>query len=350
MAIERVRLANGLDYPLPGSTVYTNMADFDSAFALHYNRDIYSDRLAHVEPIDLVRLDTATLHTGDYIVSVGGDVVEEQIPPIFAPGDPVFIKPLSRTKEVSKETVIVARYGVGTWGHWLGELLPKIVMVEAAFPDRFSFAIPQTYDARGWQNFRESISAYGVPPERLVRLEPNCAYTFLRPWAVTPIWSDHVMHPAAAELMRCQIRVPPAQEGARKIALLRQRTAARTLENWGEVSALLTGKGYTMIDIARLSFSDQVRTFRDAAAVFSTLGSGLTGLIYCPIGVEVTSVAPALFGDRFFYALVVNRQGRYADVRGPIFSPDPHIPHRGSFTVDPIHLAQALVAVEKWPS
>src|ERR1700727_556581 len=53
MAIERVRLANGLDYPLPGSTVYTNMADFDSAFALHYNRDIYSDRLAHVEPIDL---------------------------------------------------------------------------------------------------------------------------------------------------------------------------------------------------------------------------------------------------------------------------------------------------------
>jgi Glycosyltransferase 61 len=346
LAIERLLLASGLDYSLPGSMVYMNMAEFDPAFALHYNRDIYSNRLAHVEPIDLVRLDTATLHPGDYIVSVGGDAVEEQIPPSFAAGDPVFINAAPRIKEVSKETVIVARYGAGTWGHWLGELLPKIVMVEAAFPDRFSFAVPQTYHARGWQNFRESISAYGVPPERLVPLEPNCAYTFLRPWAVTPIWSDHVMHPAAAELMRSQIRVPPAPEGARKIALIRQRTAARVLENWDDVSALLTGKGYAMIDIARLSFSDQVRAFRDAAAVFSTLGSGLTGLIYSPIGVAVTSVAPALFGDRFFYALVVNRQGRYADVRGPILSPDPHIPHRGSFTVDPIHLAQALVAVE----
>ena len=93
--------------------------------------------------------------------------------------------------------------------------------------------------------------------------------------------------------------------------------------------------------------SDQVRTFHGAAAVFSTLGSGLTRLIYSPIGVAVTSVAPALFGDRFFYALVANRRGRYADVGGPIMTPDPYIPHRGSFTVDPIYLAQALATVEK---
>ena len=153
LAVERVRLASGVDYSLPGSTVYTNMAEFDPAFALHYNRDIYSDQLRAVEPIDLVQLATATLHPGEYIVSVGGDIVEEQIPPSIAAGGLDFISAPPRIEEVSKETVIVARYGSGTWGHWLGELLPKIVMVEAAFPGRFSFAIPQAYDAPGGRIF-----------------------------------------------------------------------------------------------------------------------------------------------------------------------------------------------------
>ena len=49
--------------------------------------------------------------------------------------------------------MIVARYGFGTWGHWIGELLPKIVTVEAAFPGRFSFAIPRPMMLRGGRIF-----------------------------------------------------------------------------------------------------------------------------------------------------------------------------------------------------
>ena len=88
------------------------------------------------------------------------------------------------------------------------------------------------------------------------------------------------------------------------------------------------------------------RSSVSSRAVFGTLGSGLTGLIYAPVGVHVLSVAPHLFGDWFFYALVADRRGRYADVRGPIVTPDAKIPHRGSFSIDPDHVAAGLATLD----
>jgi Glycosyltransferase 61 len=343
MAIERVCLARAVTYRMSSALAYSNMAMFDEQFALHYALNIYSDRVAHVQPIDLVRLETATIYPEyDYVVSVGRVAIEEQSQPDKAT---VTMNTPKRTDEILQDTAIIARFGAWTWGHWLGELLPKIVMIEAAFPRRFLFAVPQTYNVPDWENFRQSISAYGILPQRLVFLERDRAYVLKRAWALTPIWSDHAMHPAAAELMRASLRTSFEHGGPRKVALLRKGSDQRRLENWEEIAALLSGEGYEPVDIAQLSFVEQVRTFRNADAVFGTLGSGLTGLIYSPVGVAVTSVAPAIFGDRFFYALVVDRRGRYADVRGPIVNPDPNIPHRGSFTIDRAHVAEALLAI-----
>jgi hypothetical protein len=346
LAVEKECLVQAGCYAFPNATVYMNMAEFDSEFARHHTQHIYLDRIAQVSPIDLVRLEKATIHPGDYIVSTGDSVVEEQIPPLVDAGPAVLVNTPMRTEDVRHETVIVARFGAWTWGHWLGELLPKIALVEMAFPGRFSYAVPQPYGVPDWRNFRQSISAYGVASQRLVLLEPDRAYMLHRAWAVTSVWSDHVMHPAVAELMRDSVRAPPDKQGAPRVALLRRPSAGRVLENWDEISAILAAEGYKMIDIAELSFADQVGTFRNAEAVFSTLGSGLTGLIYSPIGVAVTSVAPILFGDRFFYALAAERRGRYADVRGPMVNPDPNIPNRGTFMLDQAHVAQALAAVK----
>jgi capsular polysaccharide biosynthesis protein len=356
MAIERVRLARGVSYRMPSALAYSNMATFDEQFALHLARDVYSDRVAHVQPLDLVRLETATIYPeNEYVVSVGLVAIEEQsMPWAIGRSKPqnkeeamVTVNTPKHREEILQDTVIIARFGAWTWGHWLGELLPKIVVIEAAFPNRFFFAVPQNYNAPEWQNFGHSIAAYGVPPQRLVLLQPDRAYVLNRAWALTSIWSDHAMHPAAAELMRTSLRTPAGSEGPGKVALLRNGADQRRLENWDEIAALLSGEGYAPVDIAQLSFVDQVRTFRNADALFGTLGSGLTGLIYSPVGVAVTSVAPALFGERFFYALVVDRRGRYADVRGPIVNPDPNIPHRGSFAIDRAHVAEALLALKE---
>ncbi len=345
-AVERVRLAEGLQCPLKNATHYMNMARYEPRFAEHYRKVIYVERIAQIEPIELVRLEAATLYPNgeDYIVDAGEGIVEEQLPPWFQRGAQVSINtPLAR-EEISGETLIVARYGACTWGHWLAELLPKIVMAEAAFPNRFLYTVPEAYSALHMQNFIDAISAYGVSRQRLILLNSRRAYLLRKAWAVTSIWSDHVMHPAAAEMLRS--RGPRAQDArTHKIALLRPPDATRKLENWTEISGVLTDRGYPVIEIASLSFVAQVEVFRSATHIYSTLGSTLTGLIYSPPGLSVVSVAPAIFGDRFFYALIAERRGRYADVRGPIEKAHREVPHRGSFVIDPADLIEALAVV-----
>ena len=345
MAIASVRLAQPASYRVPGCAVYENISDFDPAFARQMNQHVYVDRLANLKAIDLVALGSANLHpSADYTVTVGLSLVEEQAPPWYGEATRAAIAADRPIEEIGGEVVIVARYGFWTWGHWLGELLPKIVMVEAAFPGRFRFIVPDTEDVPKWRNFRNSIQAYGVSPDRLILIRPGKTLRLKTAWAVTPIWSDHVMHPAAAEMMRGALPQKPIEK-ARKIAIFREQADARSLVNWSQIAECLSRCGYEAVEMAGLDFEDQVQLFREAHAIFGTLGSGLTGLIYAPIGVQVLSVAPHIFGDRFFYALVADRRGRYADVRGPIITPDSSIPHRGSFSVDPDRIGAGLSAL-----
>jgi hypothetical protein len=345
LAAKRIRLAKPVSFSLPNSVVYNNISEFDAAFGLHYDRDIYAGRSIDIKAIDLVQLEDATLYPeADYIVTASGGVaVEEQMPPWMPAGTstPAPVLSSAQVESVTKETVIIARFGAGTWGHWLGELLPKLVSVEVAFPGRFQYAVPADYfshspDGDPWKTFRQSLQAYGIPDDRLLWLRPDRSYKLETAWAVTPVWSDHQLHPHAAEVMRCAIRTrSEIGLGKQKVAVLRQKSAARTLVNWTEIDPILQKSDFTPVDVAALDFLEQVAVFRSTDILFSVLGSGLTGLIYSPAGVRVVSAAPSLFGDRFFYALVQDRRGRYADVRGPIVELNEAIPHRSSFTIDP---------------
>jgi hypothetical protein len=352
LAAKLIRLAKPVSFSMPNSMVYNNISEFDAPFGLHYDRDIYAGRLVDINAIDLVQLEDTTLYPeADYIVTASGGVaVEEQMPPWMPLGTstPAPLLSSAHAELVTKETVVIARFGAGTWGHWLGELLPKLVAVEVHFPGRFQYAVPadyisQTSDNDPWKTFRQSLQAYGIPDDRLLWVRPDRSYKMENAWAVTPVWSDHHLHPHAAEVMRCAIGTRSEIGLAKqKVALLRQANAARTLVNSTEIDTILQKGGFTPIDIAALDFLEQVAVFRSTDMLFSILGSGLTGLLYSPAGVRVVSAAPSLFGDRFFYALVQDRRGTYADVRGPIVELNETIPHRSSFTVNPERLLLGL--------
>ncbi|MCB8878377.1 glycosyltransferase family 61 protein [Acidisoma silvae] len=352
LGAERIRLAKSASILTVNATRYNNIGEFDAAFGLHYERDLYAARQAQIRPIDLVKLEDSIIYPDvDYVVTAnGGIAVDEQMPPWMPAGTvtPDAMLAAEPSEEITPETVIIARFGVGTWGHWLGELLPKLVMVEAAFPGRFHYAVPAEYLNKGpehdpWKTFRQSLAAYGIANDRVAWLRTGRSYRLRNAWAVTPVWSDHLLHPRAAEAMRCGIKIhTDLGLETNKIALLRQSNAARSLTNATEIDAVLQKNGFSMQDIAALDFIDQVAVFRRADGLFSTLGSGLTGLIYSPTGVRVTSVAPSLFGDRFFYAMIQDRQGLYADVRGPIVDRNEAIPHRSSFSIDPERLQLGL--------
>ena len=103
----------------------------------------------------------------------------------------------------------------------------------------------------------------------------------------------------------------------------------------------LERRGFTAHRPGRLPYPAQVALFQGAWSVFGVLGSDLAGLLHAPGGVAVTAAAPDSFGDDFFHALVTDRHGTLADLRGPAEGEAPH-PHRLSFRLDLALLDRAL--------
>lgn len=345
----------GCDVPVDNATVYSNIGALNPTFGEHLMRDIYVARTCRIDAVVVRQLEPGTrLHGGDeFLLSHQGRLAREQIAPYLL-DDPrrlhALLSAWRPAVRVREECLLLARYGLYTWGHWLAELLPKLVVAETVFPGRFRYLLPVDLLSDANPNaaaprLRETLSAYGLHPSRILPLQPSMDYEFDRLHAISPVWSDHVMHPAVANLMRARLPPSPAEmPQPPRIALLRTGPG-RTIANLDPVAALLRQHGFTFHTIGTMPFLDQVRLFRGASLVFAILGSDLTGLLYAPPGVRVISVAPAVFGDRFFYALILDRGGHYADLRGPVTTLNEDVPHRSSFTIDPAQISEAFAAL-----
>ena len=345
-------------HPIRNATVYTNIAELTREFGRHHLDDIYTERTCSVAPITLARLPAgAVLFGGDeFLVGSGGCLLQEQIAPYLRDNHDLIREITSTwrpTMRVSEESLLVARFGIYTWGHWLGELLPKIVLAEACFPGRFRYLLPTTVltdpdPGLPTVRIRETLHAYGIGRERVLPLYPATDYQFDRLHTLGPIWSDHIMHPSIASLMRKRL-VPaanPSREAApsRRICLIRNGPG-RAITNLAEVHELLGAHGFEFHTLSTMAFTAQIDLFQTASVVFAVLGSDLSDLIYAPDGIKVISAAPAIFGDRFFYALIVSRNGTYADLRGPVVELDRRAEHRSSFYLDLSKIRMGLNAM-----
>jgi hypothetical protein len=335
---------------------YCNIANHNVEFGKHMARDVYIARRAEIDAVKLIRLPPGSVICGggEYMVRIGDDFVAEQFPPyVERSGDALRgLGQAWRAQPTERaDLLLVARHGIATWGHWLGELLPKIVLAEKLHPGRFRYILPRDVlrDERPdwpWVKLRQSLAAYAVPPESIFEFGSEVDTRFDNLYAVSEIWSDHMMHPGAADWLRHAVRIgrPAAEIG--RLAVARLAGSGRSLENWPEVERILAARGFTTVATGTLPFAEQVAMFQGADMVFGVLGSDLTNLIFSPRGVRVMTAAPATFGDRFFYALVLDRDGHMADVRGPASEGSARAHFKSSFSIGLDQLRNALLVLE----
>ncbi len=347
-------LLGRLSIELPCSLAASNLGEFNPAFARQVFEEALQARRASATEIELCQLrpDTVLHGGGHFLVTTGGAELEEQIPPslVREPDRRHEILGTSRPAvEIDAACVIVARFGEGTWGHWLGELLPRAALAEYFRPGFFRFVVP------GWitrrrsggslgDAVRDSLAVFGVAEDRLIRIDPTHDYLLRNAWTVGPIWSDHIPHPACLDILRA---IPPRIDPVllpRRLAV-RRSALTRRLANEVEVLEVLARHGYTGVEIGTLAFTEQLAMFREATHVFATLGSDLTGLMFSPDGVRVLAAAPEDWCDRFFYGLCQLRHGRYLEIRGPS-EPLSEAPLAdSSFSIDPERLDELLSTV-----
>ncbi len=332
-------------FDAPKSLVFENWNDTNRhQIGRHHVKQIYVARRVVTDAVYLASFSGPVLVNGATgNATFDGIPIKEQINPNKGG------KEVSRVASVQIDTptILIARYGLATWGHWLCELLPKIVLVEQRFPGRYKYAFPisvvnETGSGR-LGNLRGSLDAYGITQDRLTGLEGSQTYSFTNMLCVTPVWSNFMIHPGAVRSMRDGLGVSAAP--TKKVALLRTEPgASRNITNLAEILEVLRARDYTLREVGNMSFLDQVALFRGAESIVGVLGSGLSGLIYAPAGIKVISLAPEEFGDRFFFALLQERDGFYADVRGPV-TEQAAFAIESSFSIDCHALEAAIVAL-----
>lgn len=347
----------GCERPIENAAVYSNGAALNPSFGEHLMREVYIARTCRSDAVTLFRFEPgARLHGGNtFLLTSQGRLAQEQIGPALR-DDPQRLdaalstwRPVMRVRE---ECLLLARYGLDAWDSWLAELLPKLVVAETSFPGRFRYLLPadlvnDTNAGPAAQRLRETLWAYGLHPGRILPLQPAMDYACDRLHAIGPVWSDHVMHPGVATLMRERLPpspAPPTEPQPQRIALLPTGPEAR-IANIDTVTAFLEQHGFAFHTPGAMPFLDQVRLFRGASLVFATLGADLAGLLYAPHGVRVISVAPVVCGDGLAYGLILDRGGHYADLRGPMAAPSEDAPDRAGFTIDPAQISEAFAAL-----
>jgi Glycosyltransferase 61 len=255
--------------------------------------------------------------------------------------------------EVDRPSLLACHRGSWTWGHWLLDTLPKIVLAERACPKLFTYVVPADIledpsRSAFVQAVQDSLRAYRIDPARLLHVRAGQFYRFsalfdVADAAAYPVHhSLRQMHPGVLAAMREIPHPPPAHPAGSIVALLRGAASERGLANREHVAGMLREAGAVVLDPADLRFVDQVAAVRGAQTVAGDLGSNLACLIYAPAGTGLLSLAPAGWYDSFFVNVAQLTDVAQADVRGVSLPSPAANPAKDSWYVDPAQIVRGL--------
>ena len=86
-----------------------------------------------------------------------------------------------------------------------------------------------------------------------------------------------------------------------KVYISRADANSRRITNENDLVPELIARGYTVIRLSKLSFSEQVAIFSRATHVIGQHGAGLTNVIYCPLSCKVVEIFNPYYGTWSFW-------------------------------------------------
>ncbi len=292
---------------------------------------------------------------GPYSVLVNNTIVEEQSPPTqFDIVQLVrhFDWGRARADDIEQPSLLACHNGSRTWGHWMLDSLPKIVLAEQAYPQRFTFVIPAPasspeacdhFDAAVF----ESLAAYGIAPDRLLHVRPDRYYRFQNLYDIVGIVSDG-LHPGALDLMRKKVRAPRAAHQP-ITAIMRGDIGSRAIINQAAIDDMLRRRGAARLEPGQASFAAQVAAFRESAIIVGDLGSNLAASIYMQPEAGIVTLAPGGWYDGYFINIFQRLRLYHADLRGVALGPPGAARGAAPHCVNPADLATALDTLTETP-
>lgn len=200
------------------------------------------------------------------------------------------------------------------WAHWLTEMLPKVAVVaehshlknipiilDSQIPEsmidsvRYILGANREYHhvERGKKIFLQHV--FSVSPVA------NVVYEFRDPLSMNR--GDFCFCTQSLLLLRDRLATTFKEnaEPQSRIYIKRRNGSVRPLLNNDKVEQLMVEYGFSVIEPETMSFSDQARTFSNAAVIYGQAGAGMMNIMFAPKGCIVGIITRLSAMYNYFY-------------------------------------------------
>lgn len=303
-------------------------ADTEKRYAEYYRK---TD--AQLDAQSLYRLQGAEVR-GKGVITLGGKIVQENLE--GAPLEKIRSEIRNENpprKRITGPVLYVMRYGVKNYGHWLTDILPRIVWFHDSHPD-----VPVVVHRDTPRQIREALSLFGIDGDAVVELGDE--HVLIDDMFFIDLWNQHplVHSPRSFEYLRTlkervlakrswRLRTRP-----RKLFVSRKDAGTRQLLNHEAVAHFLRGRGFTEIACGSLSMDEQIRQFAAADVVVGVSGAAMTNMCFCAPGTRVVNLSSSSMPSLYFWDVAHHCRLAYGIGYFPAQNPERGI--HADFSVD----------------
>jgi capsular polysaccharide biosynthesis protein len=250
----------------------------------------------------------------------------------------------------SDDVLLISHHeGGGTWGHYLVQSIPRMLLFLNAFPSG-KIAIPM-WHAQGANGFGEALAFYNIPRKRLAAIDADTVYRLKQAVLLDFLFNFEVAapHPNVLPLLRKFPRSRSAARSGKRAAFIKRRAdAKRAIGNQPAVDRVMARHGIDVYGPHELPLREQIDVWRSHDFIVATLGSDLTNMVYALRGTRVLVLSPHWFGDAFFFELSVAAGVQWHELRcGDMGARDEEEERSSSFNVDINLLDSVLTSLLK---
>lgn len=216
--------------------------------------------------------------------------------------------------------------------HWLVDYLPRVGIL-AKSADLRGLPLLVNADLAPFQ--RESLTAIGFGPERLIPLPPGTVAQCRVLWVPTLVSRVASFHPfVAGWLRRMYLTKAMKQAPRRRLFLSRPDATQHRLDNEAELIEQLRPLGFEVIEPGRMGFIEQVAAFSVAEIVVGPHGPELANTIFSPPDVRILELGFPQYPAAFFRNIAGQLSQKFARINGEALPTDSPLPHTWNFRID----------------
>lgn len=197
-------------------------------------------------------------------------------------------------RSLKGQVLVLAQPGYMVFGHWLCEILPRLILARRFGLAGGRFLLPSPFPP----SLMPWLAAYGVLPEQIVWLEAGKEIVRLEDGIIcSRLNFDSAYAPLAnsvfGEIRQQLVATPPARP-SRRIFLSRRswKLQTRQLANHEQLAGILARQGFEEIHPETLSPADVARLMSEASHVVAEDGSACLLMIYAAPSARLLVLQP----------------------------------------------------------